>query len=92
MAKKKVYLVSLISRSVQTKLVYASSPDEAKEMAEETDWEGTEEMLDSEIEVRKAVLKGNEKKGEYPDFYESDYVFTDDDCIRYNELKNQNNG
>lgn len=83
---KQVYVVGLISRSIQTKLVYASSPDEAKEIADETDWEGKEEMLDSETEVREAVINGNEKKGEYPDFYESDYVFTDDDCVRYNEL------
>ena len=84
---KKVYVVSLISRSIQTKLVYASTPKEAKEIARETDWEGKEEMLNSKTEVREAVLSGKEKEGEYPDFYESNYVFTDDDCIRFNELK-----
>lgn len=87
MAQKKVYIVSLISRSIQTKLVYASSKKKAEEIAGETDWMGKEEMLDSETEVRRAVLKGNEPEGSYPDFYESDYVFTGDDCVRYNELK-----
>lgn len=84
---KKVYAVDLISRSIQTKLVYASNEDEAKEIAGETDWQEKEHMLDSETEVREAVLKGNEKEGDYPDFYESDYIFTDDDCVRYNELQ-----
>lgn len=86
MAKKKVYIVSLISRSIQTKLVYASSPFKATQIAGKTDWTGKEEVLDSETEVRKAVLSGNEKVGDYPDFYESDYIYTDDDCVRYNEL------
>lgn len=84
---KKVYVVGLISRSIQEKLVYASNPEEAKKIANSTDWEEKEEMLDSETEVREVVLKGNEKEGDYPDFYESSYIFTDDDCIRFNELK-----
>lgn len=87
MATKQVYVVSLISRSIQTKLVYASDKDEATDIAKETDWNGKEEMLDSDIEVREAVLNGDQKEGEYPDFYESDYIYTEDDCIRYNEIK-----
>jgi hypothetical protein len=83
----KIYAVDLISKSIQRKLVYASSKFDAVEIAKQTDWMEKEEMLESEIEVRKAVINGDEEEGEYPDFYPSDYVFVKDgEAKRYSEL------
>lgn len=84
---KKVYAVDLISTSIQTKLVLASSKKEAYNIASETEWLGKEEIIDTQFEAREAVIKGDEKEGGFPDFYPSSYVHTDDgDCKRYNEI------
>lgn len=87
MSKKTVYAVDLISRSIQTKLVYASSPDEARKIVDGSDWMEKEEMLDSETEVREAVIQGKEKEGQYPDFYPSNYVWLDNGEVkRFSEI------
>lgn len=92
MAKKKVFAVELISTTVQTKLVYAESKEDALEIAYETDWDGKEEILDTETKARLAIKSGDEKEGTYPDFFDSNYVeFKNDngdfDYCRYNELE-----
>lgn len=80
--KQKIYVVSLISKSVQTKLVQATSKREAIEIANNNEWQEKEEMLDSTITAKFATLPGNK----YADFHPSDYVETADGCLRYEEL------
>lgn len=91
MTKLKPFVVSLISRSIQEKIVMATSKEEAQSIADNTEWMEKEEMLDSEYEVRPAVISGDEKKGKHPDFHPTNYVFTKDSTIpvRYSELKNR---
>lgn len=85
--KKNVYVVDLISRSIQTKLVYARSHKEAQEIADSSEWNEKEEMLDSEINVRKAVIRGAEKKSKYPDYQPSSYVWiSPEESVRFNEI------
>ena len=78
MAKKKLYEVRLVSRSVQTKYVLATSKSSAIDLANQDEWDEKEEMLESQTS---ALLKDG------PD-HPSNYVrFVNDegdlDCDRY---------
>ncbi len=87
MSKKKIYAVDLITTSIQTKLVQAENMDQALEIASDSDWMEKEEVTNSKTKSRLAVLKGDEKKGKLHDFYESDYILTENgDFKRYSEL------
>lgn len=73
----KIYEVRLIVKTVQVKYVQAESEEQAYKIADKLDWNGKEEVLDTETNVEIAK----------PDEYEHEYIHTEDGVISNKELK-----
>lgn len=61
--KKKYYIALLISTTIQTKYILAENKEEAKNLADEYDWDEKEEVLDNEIKIKTA--KKSDATGRY---------------------------